>query len=60
MTTHTEYVMKRCSIGRPERYEIVKKEIKLLQLFKGPYVVEFLASEIARDGHGGQEVVADL
>jgi hypothetical protein len=40
--------------------QIVKKEIKLLQLFKGPYVVEFLASEIARDGHGGQEVVADL
>ena len=57
MNTHTDYVLKRCSIARPEKYEVVKKEIKMLQQFKGPYVVEFLASEIVRDGRGGQEAL---
>jgi hypothetical protein len=56
INSHTEYVMKRCSIARAEKYEVVKKEIKMLQTFKGTYIVEYLGSEIARDPNGGQEV----
>jgi len=53
-----EYVCKRCSVQRPEIYEIVKKEIKILQLFKGPYIVELLTSDVITSGtKNAQEAV---
>ena len=48
----TEFVLKRCAIQRPEKMAVVKKEIKILQQFKGPYIVELLASEVV-----GQEAM---
>ncbi len=53
-----EYVCKRCSVQRPEIYETVKKEIKILQLFKGPYIVELLTSDVIVSGpKNAQEAV---
>lgn len=38
--------MKRCNVERPDTFEVVKKEVKILNTFKGPYVVELLADEV--------------
>ena len=37
-------VLKRCNIDREESFEIARKEINMLQKFKGPYVAELLDS----------------
>ena len=46
INTKAEYVMKRCGVDSPEIFEIVKKEINILQLFAGPFVVVLLGQEI--------------
>jgi len=40
------YVLKRCSVERQQSRDVVKKEIKMLEVFKGNHVVELLASEM--------------
>ena len=42
--TKQELVLKRCNIDRPESFEIANTEIKMLQKFKGPYVVSLIDS----------------
>lgn len=42
--TKQELVLKRCNIDRPESFDIANTEIKMLQKFKGPYVVSLLDS----------------
>jgi len=44
--SHQEYVLKRCNIDRQEVFDIVKKEISILQEFGGPYVVKLVDSAI--------------
>ena len=41
-----EYVLKRAGIERAEIYDVVKKEINILQRFSGPHVVKLLASDV--------------
>ena len=41
-----ELVLKKCAIQRQESYDIVKKEIFMLQRYANPYIVKLLASEI--------------
>lgn len=55
--TQKEYVLKRCSIARPEIFELVNKEIKFLKLFAGPYTVEFLGSEIVNQARGREALI---
>lgn len=50
-----EYVLKRAGIERPEIYEVVKKEIFILQRFAGPYFVKLLASEVIAVNKGKKE-----
>ena len=51
-----EVVLKRCSIARQESFAIVNKEIRILQQFKGPYVVELIAEDIINN-NGKQEAI---
>ena len=44
--SNNDYVLKRCNVERSEIYETVKKEIKMLQTFKGPYIVSLLGSDV--------------
>ena len=50
-----EYVLKRSGIERPEIYEIVKKEINILQKFAGPHFVKLLASDVIVVNKGKRE-----
>jgi AP2-associated kinase len=50
-----EYVLKRAGIERPEIYEIVKKEINILQRFSGPHMVKLLASDVIVVNKGKKE-----
>lgn len=50
-----EYVLKRAGIERSEIFEVVKKEINILQQFSGPHFVKLLASEIITVNRGKQE-----
>lgn len=50
-------MLKRCSIARPEIFELVNKEIKFLKLFAGPYTVEFLGSEIVNQARGREALI---
>ena len=54
-SSRAEYVLKRCGIERPEMYEIVKKEISILQRFAGPHLVKLLASEVITLAQGKRE-----
>ena len=56
-TSQKEYVLKRCSIQRQETYDIVNKEIKMLKLFAGPYVVEYFGSEIVNQSRGQEALI---
>ncbi len=50
MDTHTqqkEMILKRCNVDRPEVFEIVKKEVSILQKFKGPYIVSLIDNDVA-------------
>ncbi len=49
--------MKRCSLQRSEIFETVNKEIKILQKFAGPYVVEYFASEIVNSAQGREALI---
>jgi len=51
-----EVVLKRCSIQRQESFTIVNKEIRILQQFKGPYIVELIAEDIITN-NGKQEAI---
>lgn len=44
--THREMVLKRCNVDREEVFNIVKKEISILQRFKGPYIVNLIESDV--------------
>ena len=48
----TELILKRCNVDSPEALATVKKEVSILQRFKGPYVVELLASDVVMKNHG--------
>ena len=56
-TLQKECVLKRCSVQRQEAFEIVNKEIKILQLFKSPYIVEYVASEIVNQKRGKEALI---
>lgn len=48
--THTqqkEMILKRCNVDRPEVFEIVKKEVNILQKFKGSYIVSLIDNDVA-------------
>jgi AP2-associated kinase len=49
--------LKRCSIQRQENFDIVNKEIKVLQLFQGPYIVEYYGSEIVNTSKGREALI---
>lgn len=51
-----EVVLKRCSIARQESFAIVNKEIRILQQFKGPYIVDLIAEDIINI-NGKQEAI---
>jgi hypothetical protein len=42
MRTNQEFVLKRCNIDREESFETARKEINMLQQFKGTHVAELL------------------
>lgn len=44
--TQTQMVLKRCNIDREEVYNIVKKEISILQRFTGPYVTKLIENDV--------------
>jgi Protein kinase domain len=50
-----EYVLKRAGIERNEVYEVVKKEISILQRYAGPHLVKLLASEVIVLSKGKRE-----
>ena len=52
-----EYVLKRAGIERNEVYEVVKKEISILQRYAGPHFVKLLASEVIVLSKGKREAV---
>jgi AP2-associated kinase len=54
-SSRTEYVLKRSGVERPEMYEVVKKEISILQRFAGPHLVKLLASEVITLSKGKRE-----
>lgn len=54
-SSKVEYVLKRSGIERQEIYEIVKKEISILQRFAGPHVVKLLASDVIVVNKGKKE-----
>lgn len=50
--------MKRCGIQRPESFEIVKRELFVLEQFSGPYLVKLLGSDIIQSKTGpGKEAL---
>jgi AP2-associated kinase len=46
-TQQKEMILKRCNVDRPEVFEIVKKEINILQKFKSPYIVSLIDNDVA-------------
>ena len=44
--TQREMVLKRCNIDRENVFEIVKKEINILQRFEGPYITRLIESDV--------------
>ena len=50
-----EYVLKRSGIERAEIYDIVKKEINILQSYAGPHLVKLLASDVIMVSKGKPE-----
>ena len=54
-SSKVEYVLKRAGIERNEVYEVVKKEISILQRYAGPHLVKLLASEVIVLSKGKRE-----
>lgn len=52
-----ELVLKRCNIDRAESFEIARKEINMLQKYKGPYIVELLESAIFEKSRTSREAL---
>ena len=53
--TQQQYVVKKCSVNRQETFDVVKKEVMVLDKFKDcPYVVTMLGSNVS----GGPDAVA--
>lgn len=52
-----DLVLKRCNIDRQEVFDIVKKEINILQRFKGKYIVNLIDSDINTRGHSSREAL---
>lgn len=46
MHTQKEMVLKRCNIDREEVFNIVKKEISILQRFTGPYITKMVENDV--------------
>lgn len=57
MHTKKDFVLKRCNIDRPESFEIAKKEISMLQKFKGPHIVNLLDSTIVQKNKASREAL---
>ncbi len=55
--TQQEYVLKRCNIDREEIFEVVRKEISILQQFAGPYVVKLIDSTILDKSNRSKEAL---
>ena len=55
--TKKDFVLKRCNIDRPESFEIARKEISMLQKFKGPHVVALLDSAIIQKNKTSREAL---
>lgn len=49
--THKEMILKRCNVDRPEVFNVVRKEISILQKFSGPYVVSLIDNDVANRNH---------
>lgn len=49
--------MKRCTVSTNESYDVAQKEIKILQRFKGPYIVQILGSDIIQNRTGANEAL---
>jgi len=47
---HKELVLKRCSVQRPEDFEIVNKEVKMLNRFKTPRIVQLMSYQVIEKG----------
>jgi len=45
--TGREMVLKKCGIQRQESYDIVNKEVKMLQKFASPYIVSLVSHEVS-------------
>lgn len=54
--TQKEMVLKRSNIDRENMFDTVKKEVKLLQKFAGPYLVKLLANDVGNKG-GSREAL---
>ena len=55
--SRSDFVLKRCGVQNSDSFEIVKKEIKMLQTFSGPYVVKLLANDMATTTKGTKEAL---
>ena len=55
--SNQEFVLKRCNIDRAEFFEIVKKEISILQEFTSPYIVKLLDSAIIEKNNSSKEAL---
>ena len=52
-----EMVLKRCSVKRDEEFQIVNREIQMLQKFRSPLIVSLLASEIINTSNGREALL---
>ena len=55
--TRTDLVLKRCNIDRDEIYEVVRREINVLQQFAGPYMVKLLGTEMVQKNRTCREAL---
>jgi len=55
--TKKDYVLKRCNIDQSASYEVVKKEINMLQRFSGPYIVKLIDSDTFQKNKNSTEAL---
>ena len=52
-----EFCLKRCSVQRPEDFEIVNKEVKMLNRFKTPRVVQLLEYQVTEKANSREALL---
>jgi serine/threonine protein kinase len=55
--TQNQLVLKRCNIDREAVFQVVKKEISILQKFSGPYITKLIGYETIQKGRSKEALL---